>query len=72
MKFEDLSGKRFGKLLVIEDTGKRASGNRCIIYRCRCDCGNYRDAISEALRRGFTTACRDCYKKERHHEQNRS
>lgn len=38
MSFEDLSGKRFDMLTVIEPTGGRRYGY--IEYRCRCDCGN--------------------------------
>ncbi len=34
----DLIGQRFGKLTVIEDSGKR-SGSGSILWCCRCDCG---------------------------------
>jgi hypothetical protein len=67
-KYKSLVGQVFGKLTVLNDTGKRTDGNGCIVYRCQCACGNYRNASSESLRRGFTTACRDCYKKERYYE----
>ncbi|NLJ50157.1 MAG: hypothetical protein GX428_11335 [Candidatus Atribacteria bacterium] len=39
--FVDLRGKRFGKLIVLSDTGRRHGKN--IIWHCRCDCGNYTD-----------------------------
>lgn len=34
----DLVGRRFGKLTVIGDSGKRKG--RCILWTCKCDCGN--------------------------------
>jgi hypothetical protein len=43
----DFTGKKLGKLTVIEDTGKRSEHGK-IIWRCKCDCGN------EVLRRGST------------------
>lgn len=36
----DLSGKKFGHLTVIEDSGKRTK-NREILWKCKCDCGNF-------------------------------
>lgn len=36
----DLNGKRFGKLVVICDSGKRANDGK-VILKCKCDCGNY-------------------------------
>ena len=34
----DLIGQRFGKLTVTGDSGNRKG--RCILWTCRCDCGN--------------------------------
>ena len=34
-----LEGKRFGKLLVIQDSGKRESRGG-VLWECQCDCGN--------------------------------
>ena len=39
MKKADLTGMRFGKLTVIEDSGKRTK-NGTVIWKCLCDCGN--------------------------------
>ena len=44
----DLVGQRFGRLTVIEMTNKRAN-NRCIIYKCQCDCGNIVEVPSDRL-----------------------
>lgn len=52
----DLSGKRFGKLTVIERCGVTIGGSA--LWRCRCACGN--DAFTAnatSLRRGDTVSC---------------
>ena len=36
---QDLTGRRFGKLTVLEDTG-RMNDRSVAIWRCQCDCGN--------------------------------
>lgn len=46
----DLTGQRFGKLLVIKDSGKRAS-NGGILWECQCDCGNIATVAGNNLRR---------------------
>lgn len=35
---EDIIGKKFNSLTVLEKTDKRAGGK--ILYKCKCDCGN--------------------------------
>ncbi|PAD72435.1 hypothetical protein [Paenibacillus campinasensis] len=52
----DLSGKRFGKLTVIERSGATKGGSA--LWRCRCDCGTD-DFVANAtsLRRGETVSC---------------
>lgn len=37
-KIKDLSGQRFGKLIVISPTDKRSGSS--VIWKCQCDCGN--------------------------------
>lgn len=39
MSRKDLTGQRFGRLTVIRATEKRDQWG-CVIYECRCDCGN--------------------------------
>lgn len=51
----DLTGKRFGRLTVMEETGKRESGY--CVWRCRCDCGNEIQVSSRQLYRGTVTNC---------------
>ena len=47
--FEDISGKRYGKLLVVKPYSKSKSGN--VIYECKCDCGRtaYKTKVEQSL-----------------------
>lgn len=38
-QIRDLSGQRFGKLVVVEYTGKRTEPGHNAIWLCKCDCG---------------------------------
>lgn len=64
----DLTGKRFGRLVVLERKSIECnySSNttrRKIFYLCKCDCGNYTTVDSSRLLCGDTTSC-GCYHKE--------
>lgn len=54
-KFEDLTNKRFGKLLVVENTNKKR--NKKTIWLCKCDCGNYKEVQVDNLTSGHTKSC---------------
>ena len=59
-KYIDLTGQKFGRLLVIEyayTKDKRA------YWKCKCDCGNEVIASSKLLRNGSTQSC-GCLRKE--------
>jgi len=58
MKFIDITGNRYGKLLVIKREGHR--GKR-ILWRCRCDCGNLKLMMGNDLRSGAVKSC-GCYR----------
>ena len=52
----DLTGKRFGKLVAVSKTDERnASG--CVVWLCRCDCGNYTKVHTRSLNSGNTRSC---------------
>jgi len=51
---KDLTGQRFGKLVVIEDTDKRKGD---VIWLCRCDCGNFTKVKTGDLKSGGTQSC---------------
>ena len=53
--FNDLTGKRFGRLLVIERAGHNKHGQ--ILWLCKCDCGKVTKVISGSLTDGRTTSC---------------
>lgn len=52
---KDLTGQRFGRLVVLE----RAENNRYgkTRWKCRCDCGNERVIEGNSLRMGTTKSC---------------
>ena len=54
-KFIDLTGKRFGRLLVISKF-KDKKYNK-IQWKCQCDCGNTCIVLGSSLRNGLTKSC---------------
>ena len=52
---KSLIGKRFGKFIVLEDTGKRYYGY--VVYKCKCDCGNIFEAPSHNIKAGQIKSC---------------
>lgn len=62
----DLINRRFGYLLVQEDTGRRKS--RRPIYKCLCDCGNTCEILGKYLLIGDTKSC-GCYSKGNAHNR---
>lgn len=59
----DLTGLRFGKLVVLGKSGNRTK-DRNPLWRCRCDCGNEFTACQSNLQVGQTTSC-GCKQRER-------
>ena len=57
---EDLTGKRFGRLRVIE---RRGSKSRQPLWLCLCDCGAERIVPGAHLRGGNTKSC-GCWRRE--------
>ncbi len=51
----DLAGRRFGMLTALEPLEERDQG--CVIWKCRCDCGNIVFRKSSQLRTGVRTNC---------------
>lgn len=60
MRVIDLTGKRFGRLQVIERANNIGNG---VAWLCRCDCGNEKIILGHSLRNGKTKSC-GCYRKE--------
>lgn len=59
-KFEDLTGKRFNKLIVIKRNLNYRKGT---YWDCICDCGNKTIVNASNLKTGHTKSC-GCYSKE--------
>lgn len=58
-KLIDLTGKRFGRLTVIERDyeTQRKKNNKYVYWKCKCNCGNDTSVNSESLRQGKTKSC---------------
>ena len=67
----DLTGQKFGRLLVMsidekESSVKRKTGDRITTrkyYKCQCDCGKIVSILGNSLTTGKTMSC-GCYKKD--------
>lgn len=64
-RFRNLTGQRFGRLLVQAFYGKqiRSDGHTRMYFTCLCDCGTVSVVRSASLISGATTSC-DCYRVE--------
>lgn len=58
-RIDDLCGRRFGMLTVLELLPERE--DRYALYRCRCDCGNEIMVNSKRLKRGSVQGCAECW-----------
>ena len=67
--FDDLTGKKFGRLLVIERVSK--IGEIPVLYKCLCDCGELCIVRADLLRNGATSSC-GCYNRELISERNKA
>lgn len=70
MRLNDLTGKRFGRLLALnrEETKESPGGNKRTMWKCKCDCGKETIVWSYSLTSGKTTSC-GCYQLERRIEE---
>lgn len=63
MALKDLTGNRYGSLVVTGDSGTRVK-NR-IVWSCQCDCGGSWSGIGQKLTCGGRTSCDECRIKQR-------
>lgn len=61
MKALQLTGQKFGRLLVIKRISNNSHGDSR--WKCLCDCGNYAFPTGFDLRSGHSKSC-GCYQKE--------
>ena len=59
-KSEDIIGKRFGKLVALEEVRSELKPQHRY-FRCKCDCGNIKDVRLSCLVYGNTISC-GCYR----------
>ena len=57
IKAIDLSGKRFGKLVVLERDFDTTGKCNAVRWKCKCDCGNVVSVIGANLKRGDAKSC---------------
>ena len=57
----DLSGKTFGRLLVVNPTNKRSGSD--IVWKCKCQCNGTAFIMTSSLTSGKTQSC-GCLKRE--------
>lgn len=62
----DLTGQRFGKLVVVGQAGRAKDGQ--VLWNCQCDCGQQRVVLGASLRRGSSESC-GCIQRERARER---
>ena len=67
-KYIDLTGQRFGKLVVRERAKNSPSGNAR--WLCQCDCGNSTTVDGSRLRSGRTQSC-GCLQREQSSKANK-
>lgn len=62
-RIKNESGKKYNSLRVIEITERREPSNGCVVWKCKCDCGNVHFVNGNALRFGKIKSCGKCNKK---------
>lgn len=63
-RYAELSGKRFGKLLVLYRVNQTEDGDHAPLWKCQCDCGNTVKVKSGNLMNGKTNSC-GCIRREK-------
>lgn len=65
MSLIDLTGRRFGRLVVAERAPDsiQENGRHRIMWKCQCDCGNSVICYGDNLKLGVTQSC-GCYRKD--------
>ena len=69
--FNDLTGKRFGRLTVLRHEYRLIGKRKRIYWKCRCDCGKDTYVEASNLTTGHARSCK-CLQKESRHEHTRT
>lgn len=62
MRKFDMTGQRFGRLVVISESNRKSS-SRDAFWLCKCDCGREVSVNGRSLRRGLSRSC-GCLQRE--------
>ena len=54
----NLVGFKSGKLIVVSMTEDRI--NRCVVWRCSCDCGGFKNVLGYLLKKKAVKRCDNC------------
>lgn len=60
----DMTGRKYGRLTVLERVGYSGDGQHRPVWRCLCDCGNEAIVLGANLRSGMTRSC-GCLRREK-------
>lgn len=55
--FEDLTNKKFNKLLVLGFSHRCNTKRKKVFWKCICDCGEIKSILGESLKNGNTKSC---------------
>ena len=66
-KRDDLTGQRFGRLIIISYNEEVSRQKGRSWWNCKCDCGNEKVICGSKLKSGHTTSC-GCFMKEKSSE----
>mgnify|MGYP003465756991 FL=1 len=64
-RFFDMTGKRYGDLIVLGWAGKWTPSGSHLAWRVRCKCGREYETAAHPLRQGQSKRCRRCAAVER-------
>lgn len=69
---EDLSGRKFNKLMVLRQGPDIISGRRRTAYYCKCECGNPEELLilADSIKGGHTKSCGKCIYKDIYKDNN--
>lgn len=71
MPVKDMTGQRFGRLVVLRQHPDRSPSDRTVRWVCQCDCGNVAVRHGTTLRKGEAVSC-NCRQREIGYESRKS
>lgn len=59
-RIKDITGEKFGKLIVLRKHGYTNGKRKSILWLCKCDCGNEVLRTSSHLKQNYVSTCGKC------------